>query len=173
VPLFLRLTGITNAALWFGATILWLGAVWPAFSSAEMMKILPPSHAGAAAHIVLDRCLKVQCWCGGIGLAHLLADRLYTGKPWRRGVLILVLGLFALGLFNSVSAAPRLKRLHYEIYGLRSTPVQREQARHSLGVWQGLLRFAGVLEAAGLWAYVWQLNRTENAGYATVGKFRG
>jgi hypothetical protein len=174
VPLFLRILGITNAAVWFGASVFLVLAVWPAFSGADMLKILPPGHSGAAAHVILERFFLAQYLCGGIALCHLALEWLYAGKPLRTWTLYLVGGLLGLALLSGLLVQPKLERLHFEVYGTRSTQVQREQAGRSLGFWQGLLRFSNLVMVAGLWTYLWQVQGAGNsARFVSAGKLRG
>jgi hypothetical protein len=174
VSFFLRLVGITNAALWFGAALSFTAAVWPAFASGEMLKILPASHAGAAAQVVLARYFFLQYWCGAVAVGHLLLEWLYAGKPLQRWALYLLTAMLALTLFNGLAAQPKLKELHLETYGIRSTPQQREHARKSTGAWAAMLQVSNLLILLGAWVYVWDIQRAETAAkFVTAGKFRG
>lgn len=170
---FLRLVGITNVALWFGAGVVLAGVVGPIFASRDMLQILPVSHSGAAAHIVLSRCLVVQSWCGAIALVHLLVESLYAGKPLHRWPIYLVLGLLGLALFNGLSVQPKLQRLHLETYGIRSTPQQREQAKRATAGWKDTLHVTQLLLLLGVWLYLWEIANTDNAAkFLGPGKFR-
>jgi hypothetical protein len=174
VSFFLRLIGITNAALWFGSTLFLELGIMPAFSSGEMAHLLPASHAGAAAQLVWERYFVVQYWCGGVGLAHLVAESLYTGKPWRRWNLYLVLLLLALGIFEGQFVEPRLERLHLEIFGMRSTPQQRQSAKASFRVWENCLLSMNYFLTAGLVLHLLEVNTPGmSTRLAGAGKFRG
>jgi len=171
---FLRLIGITNAALWFGSAISVALIVGPAFSSSEMLRILPRSHSGAAAQVVVSQFFVLQYWCGGVALAHLLSESLYAGKPWKRWNVFLVAALFGLQLLSGLVVEPKLQRLHLEIYGIRSTPRQREFAGHSFRLWQGVLQTSNLLVAIGLWGHLWEIGTAKStAKFVTSGKFRG
>lgn len=171
---FLRLLGITNAAIWFGAAIFLTFGVGPAFFSADMLSILPRSHAGAAAQIVLERYFVLQYWCGGIALAHLSGEWLYAGRPLRRWVLYLVLGLIGLGLEGGLVMQPKLQKLHLEIYGVRSTPQQREQAGKSFKAWHAVAQMANLLVTLGLFVHLLQVTAFTAPGrFLNVNKFRG
>jgi hypothetical protein len=139
-----------------------------------MLKILPPAYSGAAAQVVLERYFIVQYWCGSIALSHLFLEWLYAGKPLRRWTLYLVLGLLGLGLMSGVLVQPKLKRLHLELYGVRSTPLQREQAGRSFAFWHGVMRVSNLVVVAGLWAYLWKVNGAGNPmRFVSAGKLRG
>jgi hypothetical protein len=174
VSFFLRLTGITNAALWFGATVFFVAAAWPAFRSEEMLTILPLSHSGAAGLVLLDRFFIIQYLCGGIALGHLILEWLYAGRPLQRWTLFLVASMLALSLFSGLSAKPRLSKLHLEIYGRRSTAQQREQAGKSFRAWHGAVRFGNVILVLGIWVHLWETSRPGvTSRFVAAGKFRG
>ena len=156
---YLRLLGITNAALWFGATAFVVLGAGPAFSSPAMLQILPPSHSGAAAQVLVRHFSVLQYWCGGIALVQLLVSWLYTGTTWKRWSLYLVLGLFALGLLDGQIVQPRLQRMHLELYGRLSTPQQRENAALSSRRWQRAAQASHVAGMLGVWLYLLEISR--------------
>jgi len=157
VSFFLRLTGILNAAVWFGTAVFFAAAVWPGFGSAEMLRILPPSHSGAAAQVILERYYFLQYWCGGIALAHIVLECLYAGKSLQRWSVYLVTGLLSLGFFAGLVVEPKLAGRHLEYYGVRSTPQQREQAIKSLRILRGVVQVFNFVTIAGLGVYVWEI----------------
>lgn len=174
MALFLRIVGVTNAAVWFGAAIFFTFGVGPAFFSEAMLQLLPRSHAGAAAQIVLERYFALHQWCGGIALVHLLADWLYTSRPFRRWVLYLVLALFGLGLVGGHFFQPKLQNLHVQIYGLRSTDQQRQQAKKSFQIWHAVAQTTNLFMTFGLFAYLLQSTASVNASrFVSANKFRG
>jgi hypothetical protein len=173
VSFFLRLTGITNAAVWFGAAIFLALGVWPAFGSPEMLRILPRSHSGAAAQVLLERYFILQYWCGGIALGHLFLEYLYAGKALQRWILYWLIGILMLGCVNGLISQPKLKALHLEIYGVRSTPQQREQAARSFRLWQGVVQTSNIVVILGLWVYLWETSAVNTgARFVGAGKFR-
>lgn len=122
-----------------------------------MLGILPQSHSGRAVQIVLERFSILQFWCGGFALAHLFAEWLYTGRPLKAWAVYLVLGVFALALVGGLWLEPKVKKLHLDLYGTRSTPQQREQARRPLLVWRDVSEITHCLIALGLLVYVLQV----------------
>jgi hypothetical protein len=170
----LRIIAITNAAVWFGAVVFLVVAVWPAFTAPKMLSILPPAYSGAAAQVILNRFFLVQYWCGGIAVAHLALEWLYTGKPPRNWVLYLVVGLLGLAVVSGAVVRPRIERSHLDLYGAGSTQAQREQGGRSLGTWQGLMRASNLVMVAGLWVYLWQVGSGESsARFVGASKVRG
>jgi hypothetical protein len=158
VSFFLRILGILNTAVWFGTAVFFTVAVWPGFASAEMLRILPLSHSGAAAQVILERYCWVQYWCGAIALTHLTLEWLYAGKSLQRWIVYGMTGLLGLGLFTGLVLEPKLSRRHLEFYGLRSTPQQREEAGKSLRVLQGLVQVTNVLTMLGLGICIWEIS---------------
>lgn len=139
-----------------------------------MLEILPLSHSTAAGHVILERYFILQYWCAAIALVHLLLEWLYAGKPWRRWTLYLIGAMLGLALFSGLSVEPKLKRLHLEIYGVRSTPAQRELARSSFGLWRGVVHLSNVVVLLGLWIYLWEITSAgSGARFVSAGKLRG
>jgi hypothetical protein len=160
---FLRIVGVANAAMWFGASIfiLWLQ---PAFFSDEMIRLLTRPYAGAAAQIVIERYFIFHELCGVIALTHLVAEWLYMGKPLQRLTLWLLLGIFALGLVGGHSLQPRLRSLHRTIYGPGSTPQQIDQAKQSFKLWHATSQALNLVVLVGVAVYLWRAT-TPGSGY--------
>jgi hypothetical protein len=171
---FLKLIAVLNAGVWFGAALFATAVAAPAFLSEDMLKILPRSHAGAASQVVLERYFVLQYWCGSIALVHLLAEWLYTGKAFPRLGLYLTATLLGLALLGGLWVQPRLRRLHLEMYGVRSTPQQREAAGKSIRLWHGIASGLNFVAILGLGAYALQCSRASSAPrFVSANKFRG
>lgn len=153
---FLRLVSVTNAALWFGAVVFFTFGAAPGFFSEEMLTLMPRSHAGAAAMVLLKRYYLLQYVCASLAVAHLVAEWLYAGKPLRRATFYLVLGLTALVLCQGIWLQPKLAGLHLAMYGQRSTAEQRLHAQKTFGLWHGTAAVLNLLVAAGLLVHVWR-----------------
>ena len=107
-------------------------------------------------------------------MAHFLLEWLYTGRPLARWLNWLVLGILSLTLMIGLGVEPKLKHLHLEIYGVRSTPQQRIEAGKSFRIWQEVLQFASVIGALGLWLYTWEVsNPGVTARFLSPAKLRG
>ena len=161
---FLRFVGVANAAVWFGASIFFTFSVGPAFFSDKMIALLTRPYAGAAAQIVIERYFLFHELCGGIALAHLVAEWLYMGKPLQRLTLWLLLGIFTLGLVGGHSFQPKLRSLHRTIYGPGSTPQQIDQAKQSFKFWHAASQALNLVVLAGVAVYLWRAT-TPGSGY--------
>src|SRR5437773_4099312 len=115
-----------------------------------MIALLSRPYAGAAAQIVIERYFLFHELCGGIALAHLVAEWLYMGKPLQRLTLWLLLGICSLGLVGGYSLQPKLRSLHRTIYGPGSTPKQVEQAKHSFKLWHATSQVLNLVIISGL-----------------------
>lgn len=174
MSLFLRVTGIINAAVWLGATVFFALVVWPGFASPEMARILPPLHRGAAAQVIMDRYFLIQYCCGSIALAHWLAEWLYAGHRLQRWTLSWIVGLVVLQLVSGLWVEPKLKRLNWDLYGPRSTPQQREHASKTWSLWQAVVQISNLIVMAGLSAYVWEQSTPAAAPrFVAAAKLRG
>lgn len=149
-------------------------SVDPAFSSVSMLKLLPLSHAEAASQLVAHRFWTAQYLCGLLALAHMLGEKLYTGRPFQRPSLCLVLGLLGLALFSATWVQPKLERYHLEIFGTRSTPQQRVHGQRSFVIWNGILTGGSILMVLGLSAHLLQTVASDaSQRFVVGGKFRG
>lgn len=172
--LFLRCSGILIAAAWFGSAVSFVLSVAPAFSSVTMLKLLPVSHAEAASQLVADRFLTAQYLCGLLALAHMIGEKLYTGRPFQRLSLGLVLGLLALALISATWIQPKLKRYHLDMFGTRSTPQQRVHGQRSFAIWNGILTGGSIFMILGLSIHLLQTVASDpSQRFVVGGKFRG
>jgi len=165
----LRLFGIANAAVWFGASIFFTVFVAPAIFSDEMKREILgaqnyPLYSGLIAMLVLKRYFWMHIACGIIALAHLVAEWLYMGKPLQRLTLWLLLGIFSLSVVGGVIIQPRLSGFHRTMYSVGATPQQREQAHHSFNLWHGASQVLNLILMTGVAVYLWRVS-TPGSGY--------
>jgi hypothetical protein len=183
---FLRWIGLVNAAVWFGASLLFTFVIAPAFFSPEMRQILGEQganyvHSGRLAAVVQARFFVLQHWCGAIAILHFLAEWVYLGKPMQKLTLGLLLGLFGLGLIGGLALQPKIIELHRVKYSLSSNAEQKAQATHSLKAWHGSASVANLLVLSALAVYFVRLNQSSdgtrfvssNKFAPPAGKFRG
>jgi hypothetical protein len=156
---FLRFLGVTNAALWFGASVFFTVSVSPAFSSEGMLKILGRPHAGAAAQLVLERYFLLQQLCAAIALFHLVAEALYLGRVIHRLSLTLLLALLALGLIGGYALQPRLQSLHTTKYHPATPEEDRAHAEVSYRIWDGVTWTLNLVVLGGVWVHLIRVTR--------------
>jgi hypothetical protein len=159
----LRFIGILNAAAWVGASLFLTLSVGPGFFSAKMLQVLGRPHAGLAAQVILERYFHFQYVCAALGVAHLVVEWLYTGRPLKRLRLGVLAGLLAFVLMGGLWMQPRLTRLHLEIYSVKSTPAQVEKARRSFRGWHGLSQVINLASLGVLMVYLWQVTHSTDA----------
>lgn len=173
-----RLIGIGNAALWFGTTLFFTFVVGPAFFSNEMLSLfgwpktgqLAKYYSGAVAQIILERYFIVHYICGGIALVHLMIEWLYTGRPWKKITLLIILCMLSLSLSGGMWIQPKLQRLFRTMYG--GAPQQVEEARRVFKVWHGVSQGINLLLLGGTLAVLWQISREpEGLRYSNRVKF--
>ncbi len=147
-----------NAAVWFGAAVLFLLGVTPASFSTDMEQVGQigrngPGFMGIIDQVYWERFLALQIWCAAIALLHQIAEWLYLGRPLQRFTSWLVLGLLTFTLLDGFWLQPQLQRLHQTYYGYRKTSQgyqasnaysseQRSLAGKTLQFWQQVGRFA-------------------------------
>lgn len=167
-----------NAAVWLGATVFFSFAVGPALASDEVRQLLTPSYypyySRALIQVVATSYFHLAIACGVVALLHLLAQRLYWGRPPRRIVLGLAAGLFALALLDGNWLTPRLKHLHRAQYSQAAQPAERAAAARSFRTWHTVSQMLNVVMVAGLVLYVWHIaNPPDPTRYVSSVKFRG
>jgi hypothetical protein len=164
--------GILNAAVWCGSAI-FLTIGLPAVFSPDLKVLLTAAGVGFAAEAIIDRFFLLQYWCGGIALAHLVAERVYCGRPVRRLNLILILGMLALALMGGLWAQPKMKALHGVKY-FGKTVQQQAQAAKDFALWHGASQSVNLLVIAGLISYLWTVsNDSESARFGGFSKMLG
>jgi hypothetical protein len=169
---FLRTIGILNGAVWFGSVIFFTFAAAPAFFSDDMIRLLGRPHAGAAAQLVVHRYFLTQIWCAGIALAHLIGEWLYSGRPLSRFRLLLLMGLFSIGLLGGYVLQPRMKELHLKKYAIQTSPEVKAAAGRSFSILHGTAMAMNLLVIAGVLVYLWDVTRPVNtARFASVTRF--
>lgn len=163
---FLRILGVLNAALWFGASVFFTFFVGPAFFSEAMLNLLGRPHAGAAAQIVLERYFLLQLLCGLVALGHLVGESLYLSRPIFRWSLSLVAAIFILGLVGGYGIQPKLKQLHLQMYAVNTTPAVKETARKAFRLWHGLSWAVNLVALGGITVYLFRIARQgDNSRY--------
>jgi len=160
---FLRIIGVINAAVWLGSLIFFTTAVGPALFSNEMTNLLGRPYAGAAAQIVLQRYFYVQMWCAAIALAHLVGEWLYSGKPFQRFTLLLLMSLFIISLIGGYIFLPKMKQLHLRMYAVQTSAVEKVAAKRSFWILHGTSSVMNLLVICGVLVYVWQVTKPVNA----------
>jgi len=151
--------GLLNAAVWCGSTI-FLVIGLPALFSPELKRLLTAAGVGFAAESIMARYFIVQYWCGGIALAHLLAEWLYCGRPlWRLNLGLLVV-ILSLALAGGLWAQPKMRDLHRTKYFGR-TSEQQLQAGKAFAAWHTASEAANLLVIGGLVWYLWLAGREQ------------
>jgi len=164
--------GILNAAVWCGSAI-FLTIGLPAIFSPDLKKLLTAPGVGFAAEAVVARFFLVQYWCGGIALAHLVAEWLYSGRPVRRLNLALVLGMLTLALAGGMWAQPKMRMWHAVKY-FGKTAEQQMQAGRDFALWHAASETANLLVIGGLILYLWRVSGPgETPRFGCFAKIRG
>lgn len=169
---FLRIIAIVNAAVWFGSVIFFTFAAGPAFFTDEMIRLLGRPHAGAAAQLVVHRYFIVQQWCAAIAIAHLIGEWLYTGRPFHRLILLLLMGLFVIGILGGHVLQPRMHELHLKKYALQTSPEVKQSAARSFSILHGTSMALNLLVIGGVLVYLCYVTKPVNtARFTSVNRF--
>lgn len=157
---FLRLAGLTTAAVWLGGTVFFMLAMDPLLGSSEWIRLLGPLHAGEVSVQGIERFHLFMVLGAGLALVHLLAEWLYSGRNLDVRLLALLLVLLALGSTGRLYLAPKCRQANLKAYLGPDRQVQRQalsagqkQAEQSLAVWHGVLVVVHVIALSGVVLY--------------------
>jgi len=179
VSAFLRIVGIVNAAIWFGGGVFFAFGILPGVFSNEMRQLFGETgysyYSGAVALALFKRFFVMQYVCGAVALIHLVAEKLYLGRPYPGFGAALVGVLLFLGLLGGLWLQPRMTELRGSIYSSSSTAEQKERARHSFAVWHGISQGANLFIMAGILVHLLRVTRPPDSGRYGVlfPQFRG
>jgi hypothetical protein len=164
---------VVNASIWFGALVFFTVCVGPAFFSHDMVNLLSKPYAGAAAQIVIGRYFHLQMWCAAVALAHLIAEWLYTGRPFQRYILGLLMVLFVIGIFGGYVLAPKMKELHARKYAPGVPATLRQSAERSFSILHGTSMLINLFVISGVLVYLWQVTKpVSSTRFASVNRFK-
>jgi hypothetical protein len=164
--------GIINAAVWCGSAI-FMAIAMPALFSPELKRLLTPAYVGFPAEAIVARFFIMQYWCGGIALAHLLAEWFYNGRPLWRLNLGLIAIILAVGLAGGLWAQPKMRALHITKY-FGKTNDQQTQAAKSFAAWHAVSETANLIIIGGLVLYLWRVSKVqESQRFMSFSKIRG
>lgn len=161
-----------NAAVWCGSSIFLVFAL-PAVFSPDLKRLLTDGGVGFAAEAIMSRFFILQYCCGGIALAHLLGEWLYSGRTMWRLNLWLISTVLVLGLLGGLVAQPRMRALHIaKYYG--HTAAQQIQAAKAFAAWHGVSETANLVVICCLICYLWQVNKEpQPLQFVSFSKIRG
>jgi hypothetical protein len=164
--------GILNAAVWLGSAV-FMAIGLPALFSPELKRLLTAAGVGFAAESIVARFFILQYWCGGIALAHLLAEWFYCGRPLLRLNLFLLAIVLSLGLAGGLWAQPKMRAWHFAKYFGRTVEQQTHAAR-SFAIWHGASEAANLVVIGGLVCYLWRVSREkEQPRFVDFSKMQG
>jgi hypothetical protein len=169
----LRIVGLFNAAVWFGATIFFMVGVEPAATSQEMKELLGQKSSAyfsvAIGQLLEARYLHVFVGCSIVSLIHLAAEWLYLGKYPQKLWIGLLIGLWLGGLAQAYAIQPKLKEMHRLQF---TRPQQHDAAARAYGAWQIVSRSVNVLLLCGLGLYLWRIgNPADPPRFLSSNKF--
>ena len=174
---FLKIIGILNAAIWFGAGLFFVVGILPGIFSTDMHQLFHETafayYAGAVALILFKRFFILQYVCGTVALIHLVAEKLYVSRPVPKLGLGLVLFLLGSGLIGGLWFQPHMEALRSVMYTGASVAL-REKAAASFALWHHASEAASLFILAGLLIHLVRVTRTGEPGrYGTFYQIPG
>lgn len=158
---FLRIVGVLNVAIWFGASVAFTFVFGRAVFSQDMRQVLGephfPYYSGAIATVLISRFFDLQMICGLIALLHLAAEWTYLSRPLPRLWQLLLTLTCAFILFGAFVAQPKIQRYHRVKYNLRVSPDERASAAAWLKFWHGSSQGVNLIVLVILGCYYWRV----------------
>jgi len=178
VIVFLRFIGVVNAAIWLGTSIFFSFGAGPALFSGDMRALLGannfPYYSGAIARIVLSSYFHFHVACGIIALLHLMAEKLYLGRPPSKFITSLLIGILTITMIGGLWMQPKMHDLHVAAYATKATPAERVAAMHSFRAWHGASQIINLFIICGILIYAWRVNNPpDTTTFVRPGKFGG
>ncbi len=175
---FLRLVGLINAAIWFGAAVFFAFAAAPVATSEAMGSLLGPRNfpyfSVSVYHLIAGKYYALHLICSVIALMHMATEWVYLGKNPRRVWVVMLLGLTLLGGLEDFILQSHLKDLHRTAFVARVRPDQREAARRAYTAWNVMSRSFQFIMVGCLGVYLWRTaNPPDPARFVPAAKFRG
>jgi hypothetical protein len=177
VIVLLRLVGVMNAAVWFGAAVFLSFVAAPVFFTPLLKNNIGEVWPGVIAQMIFERFFVLQYICSILALVHMFAEWLYLGKPLTRLTTSVLVGLFLIVFSGGLWVAPRLKHLHEVKYGYGrgagTTQAQHDQAAKSFRTLHGVARTLDIIALCGLAIYVFRVTTPPNGPrFTPASKFR-
>jgi hypothetical protein len=150
----LRIIGIANAALWFGATLLFLICIRSGFQSPEMVELIPEPFAAAAMHVLLKHYIDLIFICAWVALLQLCAIQWYQGRPvfsLRMGFLIFLIIISALLKWNIY---PMMQNHHLKAHQTGASNEDRRQGSKAYRTWKTGFYFLHLIILGGSFSHL-------------------
>jgi hypothetical protein len=170
----LRIIGIANAALWFGATLLFLICIRSGFQSPEMVELIPEPFAAAAMHVLLKHYIDLILLCALVALFQLCAIQWYQGRPifrLRIGILIFLIIISALLKWNIY---PMMQKHHLKAHQAGASNEDQRQGSKAYRTWKTGFYFLHLIILGGSLSHLLHVSNGAN-GYRELRaqQFRG
>lgn len=175
---FLRVVGVTNAAVWFGAAVFYTLFVAPGLKSDDVQAVLQlkyfPYFSGAIGQVILMRYFYLNLICAVVALLHLFVERLYLGRAAHTMWTSLLVTLLCLALLGSFWLGPELGNMQKAQFRADSTALQRENAIKSYRKWSSIFLVTNVFVIGGVAVLLWRATTpSDELRFVGSGKFRG
>ncbi|MBT5925787.1 MAG: hypothetical protein HOH33_04120 [Verrucomicrobia bacterium] len=170
----LRILGIANAALWFGATMLFLICFRTGFQSPDMIQLLPGPFAEAALHVIMKSYLSVLLFCSVVSVIQLWAEQWYTGRPIFRLRLSILLSLVVFSCLLKWGIFPVMQKQHVRAHQPNANTENQRNGGKAYRSWKTGFHFVHLIIVGGSLSHLLYISQGER-GYRVLGvqQFRG
>jgi hypothetical protein len=102
----------------------------------------------------------------------LIAEWHYTGRPFHRLVLILLMILFVVGILGGYVLQPRMRELHLKKYAVETSPEVKQSASRSFSILHGTSMALNLFVMGGVLVYLVHVTKPVNtARFTSVNRF--
>ena len=172
VLLVLRIVGVFNAVIWLGSAIFFTFGIAPGIFGDEMKRVFGPYYTGVIGQNLIARYFAVNLICAAVAIVHFFAEIIYTGKPFRRFTIGLLIGILSLGFLGQYVFAPKIKAVHHAKY--LGNSEDRPAAGKQLSRLHAVSSIGNLISLLALVIYTWQVtNPPDYTRFVSAQKFRG
>jgi hypothetical protein len=170
----LRIIGIANAALWFGATLLFLICIRSGFQSSEMIELFPGPFSAAAMHILLKHYLNVIFACSLIAALQMWAIHWYQGRPIFQLRISILAALILLSALLKWGIFPTMQTQHISAHQTGASAEDQRKSAKAYRTWKTGFYFIHLIILGGSLSHLLYISQGESR-YRELGvqQFRG
>jgi len=171
---FLRIIGIANAALWFGASLFFLICIRSVFQSEQLTQLVPHPFSEASMHVLLAKYLVLLMLCAFVAIVQHCAEQWYAGRPIFRLRLGILLTLVVITFILKWVIFPSMTQQHIRAYRPTASQQDLQEGARAYRLWKTGFHFVHLFVVLGSFSQLWQVTRNQSS-YRELGmhQFRG
>jgi hypothetical protein len=171
---FLRIIGIANAALWFGASLFFLVCIRGVFQSEELMRLVPHPFSEASMHVLLGSYLTLLTICSLVAMGQHWAEQWYAGRPVFQLKMGVLLTLVVVNMVIKWVIFPSMTQQHLRAYRPSATQQDLQEGARAYRMWKTGFHFVHLFVVIGSFSHLMSVTQ-RHSSYRELGmyQFRG